>query len=732
MMFAYAGIVRYAERQVRQEMSTGVRVFDRMVAMRYAQLGDASHLLASDFGFRSAVATGDAATIQSALQSLRSRLHASEAFLVTLDGTVIGFRGEMSRSDRAMLHEALEDGATQGMLKIGNRTFVVAASSVSAPIAVGWVIFANHVDKVSLDQISTLSAIKLVPRTMPMANLGPGLRALGEPTERLESGQRLLVQVTSIASFGSSPPQALILEYSMTRALADYNPVFWMLLISGMLGLLISVVGSFHLARRVTRPIKALDRAARALGDGAYAKVDITSSDEIGALGRSFNRMVDDIDERQKRIEHMAFHDGLTGLANRTMLREHLRSLLTRSRDGPRHALFFLDLDNFKAVNDTLGHPIGDALLCEIANRLSVLPGDKFVARLGGDEFAILLSENGQTVDRFATTLLQAISAPCDVSGHRLIPGTSIGVAIVGQDGDEATVLLKNADLALYKAKSLGKGQHCYFEPSMNAHAVAKRQMEIDLREAISGGELSLMFQPLFDLSANRVSAFEALLRWQHPARGAVAPLDFIPLAEDTGLIVPIGEWVIREACRLAMGWPGAQRVAVNVSAVQFRSPGLTTIVLQALAETGLPANRLELEITESLFIDNPETTLTALHSLRAIGVRVALDDFGTGYSSLSYLRRFPFDKIKIDRSFIIDLLESDGAGAIIRSITMLADALGMETTAEGVESADQLEALREQGCTQIQGFHFSKPLHSDSVANFLLLHCKEDETMVA
>jgi EAL domain-containing protein (putative c-di-GMP-specific phosphodiesterase class I) len=271
--------------------------------------------------------------------------------------------------------------------------------------------------------------------------------------------------------------------------------------------------------------------------------------------------------------------------------------------------------------------------------------------------------------------------------------------------------LLKNADLALYRAKNDGKGTFRFFEAAMDADAQERRAMEIDLHDALREGQLELFFQPLFALSQNRVTAFEALLRWNHPTRGLVSPVQFIPLAEETGLIVPIGEWVLREACRIAAGWPTHIRIAVNISPVQFRSNTLNRIVLQALTQSGLDPQRLELEITESLFIENVETTLSSLHSLRNLGVRVALDDFGTGYSSLSYLRSFPFDKIKIDRSFIEDLLAHKGATAIIKSITSLAEALGMETTAEGVESIDQLDILREQGCNQIQGYYFSRPV---------------------
>jgi predicted signal transduction protein with EAL and GGDEF domain len=320
-----------------------------------------------------------------------------------------------------------------------------------------------------------------------------------------------------------------------------------------------------------------------------------------------------------------------------------------------------------------------------------------------------------------ARAVITALSEPFVINGHRIVVATSVGIARAPQDGDDAIALLKNADLALYRAKNDGKGTFRFFEAAMDAEAQARRAIEIDLHDALRNGELELYFQPLFGLSQNRVTAFEALLRWNHPTRGMVSPLDFIPLAEETGLILPIGEWVLREACRIARTWPDHIRVAVNVSPVQFRSPTLNQTILLALSSSGLPPQQLELEVTESLFIENVEATLASLHSLRAIGVRVALDDFGTGYSSLSYLRSFPFDKLKIDRSFIIDLQENEGATAMIKAITGLADALGIETTAEGVETIDQLDILREQGCNQIQGFYFSRPIQAQAVADLIV-----------
>jgi predicted signal transduction protein with EAL and GGDEF domain len=307
--------------------------------------------------------------------------------------------------------------------------------------------------------------------------------------------------------------------------------------------------------------------------------------------------------------------------------------------------------------------------------------------------------------------MIDAIAQPFATGGHELAVGASVGIVLFPADGRDSDTLMKNADLALYQAKQEGRGTYRFFEAEMNARAQARRLLEADLRRALAGGELELYFQPLFDLEADRICAFEALLRWNHPTRGLVSPVEFIPVAEETGLIVPIGNWVLQEACRQARNWPSDISVAVNVSSVQFRKSGLANAVMQALAVSGIDPARLELEITESIFLENSDATLSVLHSLRALGIKIALDDFGTGYSSLSYLQSFPFDKIKIDRSFIQELLNRPGASAIVQAIIDLARALGMETTAEGVEDSAQLSELRIHGCSSVQGFLFSRPV---------------------
>jgi diguanylate cyclase (GGDEF)-like protein len=415
----------------------------------------------------------------------------------------------------------------------------------------------------------------------------------------------------------------------------------------------------------------------------------------------------------KRRISHMARHDALTDLPNRTFFREKLQDALKGVSTESRVAVLCLDLDDFKGVNDTLGHPTGDALLAAVAERLRECAGGvETVARLGGDEFAVL--QSGRTQPAAATDLarriIEAVGRPFELHGHQVVTGATIGIAFAPEDGDDPDRLLKNADMALYRAKGAGRGTHSFFEPSMDANMQARRRVEMGLRRALAHDEFELHYQPVVNLKDNAVAGFEALLRWKDPQRGLISPAEFIPVAEDTGLIVPIGDWDNRHACAEAATWPGDLTVAVNLSPAQFRGHRLTHVVFAALAEARLPARRLELEITESVLLNNNEATLATLHQLRDFGARISMDDFGTGYSSLSYLRSFPFDKIKIDQSFIRDLGGSDDSLAIVRAVTGLGAALGMRTTAEGVETAEQLEYLRREGCTEVQGFLFSRP----------------------
>jgi diguanylate cyclase (GGDEF)-like protein len=425
----------------------------------------------------------------------------------------------------------------------------------------------------------------------------------------------------------------------------------------------------------------------------------------------------------QEKISHMARHDALTNLPNRVLFHEQLEQGLRLAKPGDQLAVLCLDLDHFKDINDSLGHPIGDALLKEVGRRLAACVGENdTVARLGGDEFAVvqLGREEEAAATALAGRLVEVISAPYDIVDHQIVIGVSIGISLFPQDGDNPNELLKNADLALYRAKADGRGTYRFFETGMDARAQARRLLEMDLRAAVQRNEFAVYYQPIRDVARDVVVAFEALIRWNHPERGLISPVSFIPLAEETGLIVALGEQVLRAACADAVTWPDGIGVAVNLSPVQFKSPNLVGSVVEALTLSGLDARRLELEITESVLLQNSESTLTTLHELRALGVRISLDDFGTGYSSLSYLRSFPFDKIKIDRSFVQELSTREDSMAIVRAVTGLGRSLGIATTAEGVENDAQLELLKREGCTQAQGFLFSQPRPASEVANML------------
>jgi diguanylate cyclase (GGDEF)-like protein/PAS domain S-box-containing protein len=446
----------------------------------------------------------------------------------------------------------------------------------------------------------------------------------------------------------------------------------------------------------------------------------------------------EDVTERvraEEKIAHLARYDALTELPNRVSFREHVEQKLADGSPEDRFAILYVDVDEFKSVNDLLGHHVGDELLKCIASRLleCVGPND-LVARLGGDEFAIVragISDHADLVP-FVESIYRAIRSPTDCCDNEITTDASIGIAIAPDDGSSLDQLLKNADLAMYDAKTAGRRTFRFFVPEMGARMQARRALELDLRRAFAAGDFEIYYQPLVDLNSNAVTGCEALLRWNHPMRGMVSPAEFIPLAEETGLINELGEWVLGKACADAVSWPDHVILAVNVSPVQFKSKTLALKVVAALAKSGLSPNRLELEITEAVLIRDDEEALTTLHQLRQIGVRISLDDFGTGYSSLSYLQRFPFDKIKIDRSFVNDLCSTGGSSPIVQAVVNMALAQSMSTTAEGVETEAQREILRDLGCTQMQGFLFSPAVPAKRLEEILLGQAASGVAVVA
>jgi diguanylate cyclase (GGDEF)-like protein len=490
--------------------------------------------------------------------------------------------------------------------------------------------------------------------------------------------------------------------------------------------------------------IEGLWREQQALFDEHRPGAFFQEGEEGRAVAVSHQPMADggwvatyeDITERRRaeaRISFLAHHDPLTNLPNRVLFRDRLEQALGELR-GPHEdlALLCLDLDDFKAVNDTFGHAAGDVLLDCVSQRLRrcVRAGD-VVARLSGDEFAIVYLTAGepQQAEALARRIIDVLGAPYEIDGRRVVVGVSIGMAAVSTSGPNAEVLLKNADLALYRAKADGRRTFCVYQAEMDTELLERRAVEADLREAMDRQQLEVFYQPVFDLIANRIGGYEALVRWRHPERGLIPPAQFIGIAEELGLIVQIGEWVLRQACRDAVTWPAHIKVAVNFSPVQFTSGGIVQAVADALEMSGLAPGRLELEITESTLMQDSERTVAMLHMLRGLGLRTALDDFGTGYSSLSYLRSFPFDKIKIDQSFVREMITRPDCLAIVNSVSELARRLGMTTTAEGVETAEQLRLVREAGCTEAQGYRFGRPM---PLAEILHRAAYADQQLVA
>ncbi len=733
-------IVNHARQSVRAELSTGASVYDRIWAFRVKSLGDSADVLARDFGFRSAVASGDAPTIESAVVNLQHRAGVDNAFVVDqATGKVIGNGPADLRAAVGNLPFTLAEGRRDAVILAKGGVYRAVVSPIMAPTEIGWVIFAVPLDLAEMRSLQRLSAIPLTATILRRAPGGGWIPATGSDIShtkaldgfidsnlrseianplQLADGQAFAT-VRPLEGPDSKTEAALLLSYPIAKALASYRPLQIGIAMAGLIGLILVMLGSRRLAGNIARPIAALDAAARALEEGSRAEVAIEGNDEIARLAESFNKMSAGIVEREHRITHLAFHDALTGLPNRVLFREQLEGALQRTaKRGSKVTVLCLDLDGFKGVNDTLGHPVGDALLRQIGDILVETAVDGTVARLGGDEFAIILGE-GADADRpraLGQAIIDRLREPMIAAGHQIATATSIGIAVGPGDGGDADTLLKNADLALYRAKQDGRGCFRFFEQSLDAAARRRRQLELDLREALRTGQFRLNYQPIYDLKNDRIGGFEALLRWEHPTRGNVPPTEFIPVAEDTGLIIAMGEWVLHEACRQARDWPSHTRIAVNVSPLQFRNTGFAAIIMQALGQSGIAPSRLEIEITESVFLEGADATIALLHRLRAIGVRIALDDFGTGYSSLSYLRSFPFDKIKIDRSFVTDVNSDEGSAAIVRAIVDLATALNMETTAEGVEDVAQWDRLRAQGCSSIQGYHFSRPVESGMV----------------
>jgi diguanylate cyclase (GGDEF)-like protein len=545
--------------------------------------------------------------------------------------------------------------------------------------------------------------------------LDTAINNMGEGLCMFDGEKRLVVCNDRYAKMYRLPPELL-------RAGAPHHDIIKHRIANGIL----KGDTSDHAANQLISTLGALptDVASSRIDEFANGRLVCVTRQPMAGGGWVATHL--DVTERQRseiKIAYMAQHDSLTDLPNRALFRERLEHALARARRrNHKFAVLMLDLDRFKEINDTLGHPVGDELLKAVAERLRTCCREtSTIARLGGDEFAVIEDIEDQAVEAtaLAERIQRALAAPYDLGGYRVVSGTSIGIAIVPNDGMSCDDIVKNADLALYRAKDSGRGTHRFFEPEMDRQMRARHTLEQELRTALVRCEFELHYQPFVDLGTGEIGGYEALLRWNHPRRGLVMPGEFISLAEETGLIVPIGEWVLMMACAEAARWPAHFRVSTNLSPAQFKSTELVPAVVSALAMSGIAAQRLELEVTETAIMHDSESVFASLHQLHSLGVRIALDDFGTGYSSLSFLQQFPFDKIKIDRAFVNELFgENEDARIVARAVVRFAVSLGKTTTAEGVETREQVEFLRAEGCTEMQGYYFSRPHRTSEFAH--------------
>jgi diguanylate cyclase (GGDEF)-like protein len=612
------------------------------------------------------------------------------------------------------MHRALRrlGGITQAMVRLSRHDTTTEIPSRGDRDEIGEMARAVEVFKDN--------AIQLIAREVELKQLNRRVDiALNNMTHGLcmfDAEQRLIVCNTTYVQMYALPPE-LAKPGTLLQAIENYRVTVSNAAVANVEQMAVASATQSTLdASAFTQQLmdgRSIAVAQRPMTDGGWVAVH------------------EDITERQRaeaKIAHLARHDVLTNLPNRLQFREHLEQTLARMQPGRGCAVLCLDLDHFKAINDTLGHPVGDELLKAVATRLvQAMPASDLVARIGGDEFALVHTgvERPEQCSQLASRIIDLIGRPYDLDGRTVNIGTSIGIAMAPSDGTNADQILKAADMALYLAKGDGRGTHRFFEREMDKRLQARRALELDLRKAMTNGEFEVHYQPIVDIQTGKVSSFEALIRWNHPERGNISPAQFIPLAEETGLIVPIGEWVMRTACMHAAKWPQEISVAVNLSAVQLKGKNLLQLTLNSLAMSGLAPSRLDLEITESVLLQDEANTTALLHQLRDIGAQISMDDFGTGYSSLAYLRNFPFDKIKIDRSFVRDMLVRKDCQAIIRAVVGLARSLRIKTVIEGIETKEQLETAKAEGCNEAQGFFYSKAMPEREIAEFLTKHAR-------
>ena len=756
---------RIARSRIDQELAVGERVFRNLIEQNARQLTDAARVLAADFGFRTAIATRDLETIVSVLGNHGRRIDASVLMLAGLDGTLLADTLHGTGRPAAfpfpeLIEAAQRDRRASRIVVIDGKPYQLVVVPVLAPVPIAWVAIGFVIDDrvaADLKAVTSLqlsfaslgtdgrwsvhaSTLEAPARDALTAWLAAQVDRAGAVGDR--SGQAAARAASMPASLslegerygllapviGSGPEGAVValLQRSVREGLEPFVRLRNVLLGLALASIVLSIGGSFVIARTVSRPVNRLTEIARRVSDGDYSqRVEVTGHDEIGDLGRGFNHMLDGISQREAEILRLAFEDTLTGLPNRAMFIDRLQQVLRQARrSSDPVTVMLLDLDRFKLINDSLGHPAGDQVLRDVASRLrDVLRESDTVARLGGDEFALLLPGSPpEHVNRVVERVLRVLEAPILLDQQPVDVGASIGIATWPEDGDDADTLLRHADVAMYVAKRAGSG-HARYDQRFEAAPQGQLSLLGELRRAVEQDELLLHYQPKVSLADGRVHRAEALVRWQHPERGMVPPGDFIPFAEQTGYIRQISRWVLGEGIRQAAQWhrQGLDiAISINVASRDLMSSDLLAYVSDMLDRHGVPASQVCLEITESGVMEDPARALDTLARLHTKGLRLSIDDFGTGYSSLAYLKKLPVKELKIDRSFVMHLVDDADDAAIVRSTIELGHNMGLEVVAEGVEGQAEVDLLARLGCDEAQGYFFSRPLPAAAFEEWL------------
>jgi diguanylate cyclase (GGDEF)-like protein len=740
-----------ARQTIDQQLEQGERIFMQLLAQNRKRLEQAAAILSADFAFREAIGTDDTGTIESVLRNHGARAGADVVTLVSLDNVI---RAATQRSVPVgtafpfphLVERARADGKASSIAALEGRLYQLVVVPVLAPEPIAWVGLAFEVNDVLAGELQSLTGLTVSFMSLPADGRWrlhastfdgplrdqlpvalPAMASTAAPFREIEVGGEALETRVTLLQTEERIPVVAVLQRPLAEGLAPFRRIsasfFWLTLA----GLAMLVAGSLVIARSITRPVQRLAEAAARVQQGDYTRhVDVGQRDEIGQLAVSFNHMLDGIVSREQEILRLAYEDGLTGLPNRAMFNERLAHAVRAARlEAAPLAVLLLDMDRFKAINDTLGHPVGDQALREVGVRVrAALRESDVVARLGGDEFAVLLPAGSADHARaVAEKILKSLEAPLVIDGQTMDIAASVGIARFPEHGDEAAALLRAADVAMYAAKR-GKTGWSVYDP---AHDVRRQEFLTllgELRRAVEAGELVLHYQPKVSLAENRVTAVEALVRWRHPVRGFIPPADFIPFAEQTGYIGAITRWVLGRAIAQCGRWHrhGLRlRMCVNISARDLRQEGaLVQFVTSTLAAAELPAGMLCLEITESALMEDPRSAQSTLGKLRSLGIATSIDDYGTGYSSLAYIKQLAVNELKIDRGFVSGMEADARNAAIVRSTIELGHNLGLAVVAEGVETDHELAELKRFGCDIAQGYHFARPMEAEQLEAWL------------